>query len=258
MNLIFIVSRCRRVYVATVGFRNKPKHRAESGLHRQHTGVAGFTLIELLAVVVIILILTGLVIRVAGYTQYRMAVSTTKAQLANIQAALEMYKADWGYYPRTGSVRLSTSGMQQGSNNWALLSALYPLNSVVYTNKNGYPDAVTISRAGRKTYLRFSAAQIRTNGATQYVDSNITELTNRQNNAVLNIYDAFGRPIVYYNSPQTPYANTGSSMSGGQVNPTTYDLFSFGPDGFTYCAPNWSGLWTNPAAATDDITGGSR
>ena len=246
------------MYISTVVSNNQPKCRVTPGLRRQRAGPVGFTLIELLAVVVIILVLTGLVIRVAGYVRYQVAVSTTKAQLATITAALEMYKADWGYYPKTGSVRLSTSGLEQGSNNWALLSALYPLNSVVYTQSvAGYAMASVISRANRKTYLQFPAAQIRTNFATQYNDPQFV-LTNQQNNAVLNIYDAFGRPIVYYNSPQTPYGDTGSSMSGGQVNPTTYDLFSFGPDGFTYCGSGWTGLWTNPASATDDIMGGSR
>ena len=224
------------------------------GLRCQRAGPAGFTLIELLAVVVIILVLTGLVIRVAGYVQYRMAVSTTKAQLATIQAALEMYKADWGYYPKTNPIRLSFAGDQQGFNNFILYASLAAVNS--YTNVGG-SLVCSVTRTNRKVYMQFPAAQIRTNFATQYWDTTL-DPTLQQYTACPNIYDAFGSPIVYYNSPQTPLNNSGSIMSGGQVNPATYDLFSFGPDGFTYCGSGWTGLWTNPASATDDIMGGSR
>lgn len=242
-----------------MGFRNELKHRSESGTRglSRRTGAVGFTLIELLAVVVVILILTGLVIRVAGYAQYRMAVSTTKAQLATIQAALEMYKADWGYYPITNPVRLSAPGDQQASNNFILYYTLSAANSYSYSNFAGYPVTYTsVARTGRKTYLRFSATQIRTNFSTQYYNSG-ANVTSQLETAVLNIYDAFGRPIVYYNSPKTVLANSGGIMSG-QVNPAIYDLFSFGPDGYTYSGVGWTGVWTNPAAVTDDITGGGR
>ena len=261
MNLILIVSRCGRVYVASVGFRNELKHRSESGTRglSRRTGTVGFTLIELLAVVVVILILTGLVIRVAGYAQYRMAVSTTKAQLATIQAALEMYKADWGYYPRTNPERLSSGGDKQGSNNFLLYVSLAPVNVVGITNFAGSAVQATIIRANRTTYMRFPAAQIRTNFATQYINSLGLMI------AVPNIYDAWGKPIVYYNSSQTTLSSSssGTNIIGGQVNATSYDLFSFGPDCYTYNSYNpgasgWTGLWTNPATATDDITGGSR
>ena len=244
---------------------NQPNCRVTPGLRRQRTGRAGFTLIELLAVIVVILILTGLVIRVAGYVRYQVAVSTTKAQLATITAALEMYKADWGYYPKTNPIRLSFAGDQQGSNNFILYVSLAAVNSMGYSNVTGNPNPITyvsIIRTNRRAYMQFPAAQIRTNFATQYYDNSLN-ITNQQNTALPNIYDAFGQPILYYNSPQTPFSLTTTTMSGGQINPATYDLFSFGPDGDTYIGSptqtGWTSLhWTNPASANDDIMGGSR
>jgi len=247
------------VYISTVVSNNQPKCRVTPGLRRQRAGLVGFTLIELLAVVVIILVLTGLVIRVAGYVRYQVAVSTTKAQLATITAALEMYKADWGYYPKSNTNRLSSSGIEQGFNNFILYASLAAVNS--YTNIGGSLQPSVI-RTSRKVYMQFPAAQIRTNFATQYYDTTL-DGTLQRNTALPNIYDAFGQPILYYNSPQTAFSLTTTTMSGGQVNPATYDLFSFGPDGDTYIGSKtqtgWTiNHWTNPAAASDDIMGGSR
>ena len=173
-----------------------------------------------------------------------------------------MYKADWGYYPKTNPIRLASAGDQQGFNNFILYASLAAVNS--YTNVGG-SLVCSVTRTNRKAYMQFPAAQIRTNLATQYYDTNnnTLDVTKQQNTACPNIYDAFGKPIMYYNSPQTAFSLTTSAMYGGQVNPATYDLFSFGPDGDTYIGSKsqtgWTiNHWTNPASATDDIMGGSR
>ena len=228
-------------------------------VRRPHPGQAGFTLVELLAVVVVILILAGLTIRVAGYAQTKMGISTTRAQISAIQAALEMYKADWGYYPPTTPARISANGVCESSNNAAMYYALSPMNSTAITNNAGTNFTYLVVRQGRKTYLRFPDSQVRTNTWTQ----------------LANIYDAWGKPIVYYNSPKTAFgfgwsgsANTGY-MLGGQANPTTYDLFSFGPDGYTSISSAWPAIggaaawtsatkWITTSSANDDIANWSR
>ncbi len=65
---------------------------------------AGFTLIELLIVIAIIGILTALV--VANYISARQRArdAERKSDLRQIQAALEMYRQDQGYYPSVSSV----------------------------------------------------------------------------------------------------------------------------------------------------------
>lgn len=197
------------------------------------TNCVAFTLIELLAVVVTILLLAAITAGVAGYIQRKNAIAATRAQITAIETALETYKSDNGYYPATFAERLSSGGNKESSNNCILLNALCPTNPV----------------AGAKTYLRFSVGQIRTNTWTQ----------------LPNIFDAWGKPLVYYNAPtNTPGFGTGGSpntgfLRGGQVNITSYDLFSFGPDGSTFIRTNllpvnWSGaLWISTNSADDDI-----
>jgi len=99
----------------------------------------GFTLIELLVVIAIIAILAALVLQTAGYVQRKGATSRAEAEVAELSAALESYKADMGDYP--------TGTNNAGSSSYNLLTNLMPTNagSKVYfevnkgmTNSAGY------------------------------------------------------------------------------------------------------------------------
>ena len=202
-----------------------------------------FTLIELLAVVMVIVLLAGIVLGVTGYVQNKTAITTAKTQIAAMGAALEMYKNDWGCYPATGPGRISRNQSCEGSNNLVLYRALSGVGG------------------GRK-YLSFPASAIRTN---MYIAMTISGNTTSE---MCGIFDPWGKLYNYYNSPRTPYAVIQTSAYagytlGGQVNVTTYDLFSYGPDGATYvpgsvaAANAWTAAasypYTNPRAANDDI-----
>ena len=210
-----------------------------------------FTLIELLAVVMVILILAGIVISLASLAQKHVQSQVTRAQIVVIAAALDSYKADWGYYPPTAPVRCSAMLIGEATNNAVLYRALLG--------------------QGKKYLVGFPSDQIRTNYATGTNNSS----------GVMNIFDVFGTPFNYYNSPGTPFqqgvvtdATTGVALAwsgysmGGQVNVTSYDLFSYGHDRWTFVASNLPGplgganvslpwtvpYWRTPAAANDDIT----
>jgi len=58
-----------------------------------------FTLTELLVVTLLIAVLAGLVVGLAGYVQTRSARSRAQAQMAVIEAACEAFHADVGRYP---------------------------------------------------------------------------------------------------------------------------------------------------------------
>ena len=192
----------------------------------------------------VILLLAALMMGLTGYVQKRMAITTVKAQIAALGVALESYKADWGYYPPTTTARCSNTGVKESTNNCILFNALCPTNAAA---------------SGRKTYLRFQNALIRTNTTT----------------ALPNICDPWGTPLNYYCSPNTasavlnnfpdPITGTNQGYSvGGQVNLSSYDLLSYGPDkltyvpGSAYANGNFSGWyrsgWTGSAAAIDDIS----
>jgi len=65
---------------------------------------SAFTLIELLAVITIIGILAGLTLGAAGAVRRHGATSTTKAEVAALQAACDRYFADNNLYPSNKSV----------------------------------------------------------------------------------------------------------------------------------------------------------
>ena len=201
--------------------------------------IKSFTLVELLAVMLVIIVLAGISIGVANFTQKKMQTQITRTQLALLGAALENYKADWGFYPTTPPVRISPSYCAESTNNAILYRALL----------------------GQKRYLAgFPTAQLKTNEGT----------------LLPNIIDVFGIPFNYYNSPGTTFgvsniilvsfsvnSNTGYAV-GGQVNTATYDLFSYGPDHYTSVPgaiatggsyPPWTpGAWAWASSANDDIT----
>ena len=203
-----------------------------------------FTLLELLAVVAVILVLAGVALSVTGYVQNKTAITTAKTQIAAIGAALEMYKNDWGCYPATGSGRISRNQSCEGSNNLVLYRALSGVGG------------------GRK-YLSFPASAIRTN---MYITMTISGNTTSE---MCGVFDPWGKLYNYYNSPTTSYAVIQTSAYagytlGGQVNVTTYDLFSYGADGATFvpgsaaAANAWTAAascpYTNANSAADDIT----
>lgn len=206
---------------------------------RRHPESTAFTLVELLAVVVVILLLVAMASQLSGPIQRQIITHRTKAQFAAIANALEMYKGDWGYYPRTLAKRLSGTGDVESYNNAVLYRALFTTG---------------------KRYISLPSKQIRTNSQT----------------GLVNIFDEFQMPYVYYNSPLTTNAvynltNYQSYTEGWQVNKRTFDLFSFGKNQITYVPGSWdlypSNNWRRssyndvyqnafdqPGAAVDDIT----
>ena len=202
-----------------------------------------FTLIELLAVIMVILLLAAILIGLAGSARKSTQSQVTRVQLLLLTTALESYRADWGYYPSTSPVRISCFITAESSNNASLYNALF--------------------RHGKNYLQGFPPGQLRIN--------NFTGLTN--------IFDVFGTPFSYYNSPATPSAlvnaidtnanafnQSASYILGGQVNLASYDLFSYGPDQITFAATNaiypyWKSYiagptvaWTLKSSASDDIT----
>src|SRR2546423_1007409 len=98
---------------------------AGPALRRARHGSRSFTLIELLAVVMVIVFLAALSTGIAGYVQKRVAAQNTRAQIALIEAALDNYKADFGYYPLTTPIRISTAVICESTNNAILYRALF-------------------------------------------------------------------------------------------------------------------------------------
>lgn len=73
----------------------------------RHPGRRAFTLIELLTVLVIIGILAGLTVSVAGIASRRSKVTRTQAELSRLDLAIRDYKARFGFYPPDNVINIT-------------------------------------------------------------------------------------------------------------------------------------------------------
>ena len=209
--------------------------------HEYARRAAAFTLIELLAVVLIILVLTGLMVGIAKYVNQRANISQTKALLARLGLGISNFRLDKGYYPTSTIYRSSTPLFHCERENSELL----------YAQLTGGP----------KKYVTFSSTEVaHAPGGTPY------------------IVDPWGSPLVYFcpgsnvtyqvsnqtisygydTVPETNYCIAGldNFTVGGLANSDFFDLFSYGPDKKTYvpgASQTWA-FWNNPAWATDDVS----
>ena len=81
---------------------------------RQVHGTSGFTLIEVLLVVAILGILAAVVVVNVGGRREQAMISSTRASIANICAAVDLYEVDTGRYPSS----LQSLVSSDGSPNW--------------------------------------------------------------------------------------------------------------------------------------------
>ena len=126
---------------------------------------AAFTLIELLAVITIIGILAGLTLGAAGAVRRHGANSTTKAEVAALQAACDRYYADCNAYPTTNSMPdpSSTSSANVNPSTSASYSTAGKVlfNSLFGTNQYNRPPST-------KRYFEPKPAMVFTNTTPNY------------------------------------------------------------------------------------------
>jgi len=103
----------------------------------------GFTLVELIIVIAVICILASLVLRVAGFVQYKGATARAQAEIAAMSAALENYKADKGDSP-VGTVTPGTM-----SSDSVIVTALMPPDKDKDGNKINPPPKVYFESASK-------------------------------------------------------------------------------------------------------------
>ena len=203
----------------TVAGRNKLRPTMITASRSQNRA-GSFTLVELLAVVVVICILMGSLIAIAKYANLKIQVARAKAQMVALQMALESYKADVGCYPVSTWVRYSGYGSSELSNSACLYRALTQ-------PKRYYPARMAdIGASQGLTYFKDPWGT-----AWNYYRPTLPQPTSL---IVCNV------PGTWFTIPQ----GWNAYAYGGQHNPQTYDLSSFGPDKIT----------TIPGAAGDGYT----
>ena len=127
---------------------------------------AGFTLVEIMVVLFIIMVLSGLIVGAAKYAQTKAARSRAEAEIAAMETALENFKVDNGYYPRSGNPRPITTSIN--TNSYVVFTAL---------------------AAGPKKYMEFKPAQFHIVPVAGLICTNIL--------------DPFGNDYGYYCYPGT-------------------------------------------------------
>ena len=185
-----------------------------------------FTLIELLAVMVIILILAGLILNIAGNAQYKSAFARATTEIKQMETAMESYKGDNGAYPRdpaTGGNGTTDNLNAQSApppdpggtaaGNQCVLSSQF-----LFTQLSG----LTATGSYNKTYITFQPGQLATTGTNTSPTAGMTY-----------IVDPFGFSYCYSTANQAAQDAANSTNPPGTVDNTkgynpTFDLWSTG------------------------------
>ena len=198
---------------------------------------AAFTLLEMMTVIAVIVILTGLVLNIAGYAQRKGALARATGEIQMISAACESYKADNGNYPRevltsgTGSTDLLSpkqhfSPVSGTYTNASLFLYKELSGDKTGANGSGLPDGVP--DAGEQRYFKELDPRI----------LNVKRDANKAITGVNYIQDPFGFSYGYSTAAaqkeqdfqqklklgQSATRPTGNAMPG--FNPGSFDLWS--------------------------------
>ena len=185
-----------------------------------------FTLIELLAVMVIILILAGLILNIAGNAQYKAAMSRATAEIKQMETACESYKIDNGTYPRDNATNSYTDKLNaQGAGGTPPDPSTYiNASKYLYQQLSGYSNVSgSTTTPTSKVYITFLPSQLLNSDGS---------LVSAGTNTTTYIADPFGFSYGYSTANQlaqdqnntTP--NSANASTAG-YNPT-FDLWSTG------------------------------
>ncbi|MCG3146810.1 MAG: hypothetical protein PCFJNLEI_00244 [Verrucomicrobiae bacterium] len=171
----------------------------------------------------VIALLTILALGMVNYSQKSTKRTQTRADINMLEVSCESFKSDQGFYPTSSLVRVSQWYTAEKKNSALLYSQLI---------ENSYikPPPRLIGSFG---------------GTNCFVDPYFRALNYYSTTPLLTniIVQGSGGSMQDYN------------WTGGQVNRMGVDLFSYGPDGRTYCPPPPADAYfNNPALALDDVT----
>lgn len=181
--------------------------------------LSGFTLIELLVVIAIMAILVALTIPVIGSFKKRSIVNRARAEMAQLQTAIDNYKATYGFYPPdspngpitnqllyelTGTTNLMTPSSSQPD-----YQSIGSTNTISYADYNGVLGVTGFmncdkpgedTRPAKNFFLNIPSTDIATSGGARVLATSV------------------GGPLAAYR-PMPGFTMT----DGGNANPWRYN-----------------------------------
>jgi len=180
------------------------------------TNRRGFTLVEMLVVVAIITLLGGIVLFNLMGSTVKAKLRATKGEIDGLALQLDVYKTDLGSYPPQ---RWMVKALEKGlgaSLNWHGPYYKFEGGRTGFVNGGGQ---LVNAKNGHLSFYGGSAG-----------DAENLLLPNFDGTQV--VIDYFERPLVYYPYYEYQYGKAiEDANETGFVNPTTFQIFSFGQDG---------------------------
>jgi prepilin-type N-terminal cleavage/methylation domain-containing protein len=114
---------------------------------------SAFTLIELLVVIAIMGILAGLIFPVTGAVKRRQYINHTQAEMAQLETAIDRYKAAYGFYPPSPTTPPTAGNPSSYAN-----QLYFELVGTKQTETNGTLNYITLDGSARMSASQFTNA----------------------------------------------------------------------------------------------------
>jgi len=222
----------------------KPNEKQKSGI----AAPGGFTLVELLVVISIIGILAGFTIPALNSFKRSAVLNQTRAEMAQLQTALDSFKAAYGFYPpgNSGDSRINplyfelmgTSKIKIGG-----VDYFQTLDGSAQIKVVGEVSSAFSGLGGFINCMKPGAGE-----DAPAARSFISGLKSKQIGSITNngvgvtvILGAVGGPDLTYQPFGVPNVNPWRYACPGTNNPSSYDLWiKLSISGKTYLLCNWS------------------
>lgn len=190
----------------------------------------GFTLAELLVVIAIIGILSGLLLPVVGKARHHAKIALARSMLGQLETAMADYIADHGVYPP----EKAPGGYDKPSETLYF----YLVGMDVTSPRDSLRKKLRRDRRSAKVYFEFMR----------------NYLEDFDNDGYYEVVDPWGQPWLYIRGMYPGHPNTSSGLGEPATkrpwhHPSSYDLFSVGPDGMTgpgKTTPRTLKKWNDP------------
>jgi len=178
-----------------------------------------FTLIELLVVISIIGVLSGFILSVVGAAFKNKYVNSAKAEMAQIQLALERYKAAYGVYPPSNPNNFLVSplvfeleGVTNNNGVFTTLDGQWSVQSTKILSSFGVGGILNCDKGGGEDYV---PAKVFLPGLKANEIGSVTNPAGSGNPGVAVLISSAGGPDLNY-----------QPLGGQNLNPWRYNSFN--------------------------------